>query len=112
MNIAIIPSKIFQDMIFQLIAPFSDLISWVVEHMGSGEFLPSNWLMDLIADFVCGERIMTMMKMAVTGCLSYEDAIVMRDADDDLTMLSCTGPNNPLEIICENVIFLLTGYDQ
>jgi len=59
----------------KLIAPFSDLISWVVEHMGSGEFLPSNWLMDLIADFVCG-------------------------------------PNNPLEIICENVIFLLTGYDQ
>ena len=35
MNIAIIPSKIFQDMIFQLIAPFSDLISWVVEHMST-----------------------------------------------------------------------------
>ena len=61
MNIAIIPSKIFQDMIFQLIAPFSDLISWVVEHMGSGEFLPSNWLMDLIADFVCGETLVIMM---------------------------------------------------
>ena len=62
MNIAIIPSKIFQDMIFQLIAPFSDLISWVVEHMGSGEFLPSNWLMDLIADFVCGEKQLVAMK--------------------------------------------------
>ena len=27
-------------------------------------------------------------------------------------MLSCSGPNNPLEIICENVVFLLTGYDE
>ena len=78
---------IFAKMIFQLIAPFSDLISWVVEHMGSGEFLPSNWLMDLIADFVCGETLVTMMMMmVVTDCRSFED--VMRDADDDLTMLS------------------------
>ena len=52
----------FAKMIFQLIAPFSDLISWVVEHMGSGEFLPSNWLMDLIADFVCGEKQLVAMK--------------------------------------------------
>merc|ERR550519_1146013 len=42
--------------------------------MGMGEFLPSNWLMDLIADFVCGDT--------------------------------------PLELICENVVFLLTGYDE
>ena len=42
---------------------------------GMGEFLPSNWLMELIADYVCGE--------------------------DDL-----------LEIVCQNVIFLLTGYDE
>jgi len=59
----------------KLMAPFSDLIQWVADHMGVGEFLPSNWLMDLIADFACG-------------------------------------PNNPLEIICENVVFLLTGYDE
>jgi len=59
----------------KLIAPFSDLVQWVADHMGMGEFLPSNWLMDLIADFACG-------------------------------------PNNPLEIICENVVFLLTGYDE
>merc|ERR1711953_826988 len=59
----------------KLIAPFSDLVQWVADHMGIGEFLPSNWLMDLIADFACG-------------------------------------PNNPLEIICENVVFLLTGYDE
>ena len=52
-------------MIFQLIAPFSDLISWVVEHMGSGEFLPSNWLMDLIADFVCGESVVMMEMMNI-----------------------------------------------
>merc|ERR1712172_357085 len=59
----------------KLIAPFSDLVQWVADHMGIGEFLPSNWLMDLIADFACGV-------------------------------------NNPLEIICENVVFLLTGYDE
>jgi len=59
----------------KLIAPFSNMVQWVADHMGMGEFLPSNWLMDLIATFVCG-------------------------------------PNNPLEIICENVVFLLTGYDE
>jgi len=58
----------------KLLAPFSDLVQWVADHMGMGEFLPSNWLMDLIADFVCGDT--------------------------------------PLELICENVVFLLTGYDE
>lgn len=58
----------------QLLAPFSDIIEWVADHMGMGEFLPSNWLMDLIAEFACGDTI--------------------------------------LEIVCENVIFLLTGYDE
>ena len=78
-----------------MIAPFSDLVQWVADHMGIGEFLPSNWLMDLIADFACGEIMMMMMK------------IFLR-----MLMISCSGPNNPLEIICENVVFLLTGYDE
>ena len=65
-------------MIFQLIAPFSDLISWVVEHMGSGEFLPSNWLMDLIADFVCGETLVTLIiMMAMTDCSSFVDVMML-----------------------------------
>lgn len=58
----------------KLLAPFSDIIEWVADHMGMGEFLPSNWLMDLIAAFACGDGF--------------------------------------LEIVCENVIFLLTGYDE
>ena len=51
----------------QLIAPFSDLVQWVADHMGIGEFLPSNWLMDLIADFACGEIMMMVMKMRMLG---------------------------------------------
>jgi len=43
--------------------------------MGMGEFLPSNWLMDFIAFWACGD-----------GSL--------------------------LEGVCENVVFLLCGYDQ
>ena len=49
-------------------APFSDLVQWVADHMGIGEFLPSNWLMDLIADFACGEMMklmITMIKMII-----------------------------------------------
>ena len=26
---------------------------WIVENLGIGEFLPSNWLMDWLAAFVC-----------------------------------------------------------
>merc|ERR1712002_504640 len=58
----------------RLLAPFYDAIQWIAEHMGMGEFLPSNWFMDWIADHVCG---------------------------DDL-----------LDIICYNIVFLLTGYDE
>jgi len=58
----------------RLLAPFSGAIQWIANHMGIGEFLPSNWLMDWIADHVCGD--------------------------------------NHLDIICTNIIFLLTGYDK
>merc|ERR1712080_507910 len=58
----------------RLIAPLANQIQWIANHMGIGEFLPSNWLMDWIADHVCG--------------------------------------NNHLDIICTNIIFLLTGYDK
>jgi len=56
------------------IAPFTDMIDWIIEHLGMGEFLPSNWLMDWLADFVCGD--------------------------------------SQLEFICENIVFLLCGYDE
>ena len=46
----------FEKIVLQLIAPFSNMVQWVADHMGMGEFLPSNWLMDLIATFVCGAR--------------------------------------------------------
>ena len=38
-----------------IIAPFTDDIEWLAEHLGLGEFLPSNWLMDLLASLVCDE---------------------------------------------------------
>jgi lysosomal acid lipase/cholesteryl ester hydrolase len=59
------------------IAPFSDQIQWIMDmgHMGIGEFLPSSWLMDWLAAFVCDE-------------------------------------DNPLEAICENIVFLISGYDK
>jgi len=57
------------------LAPFAGMIDWIAENMGMGEFLPSNWLMDFIAFWACGD-----------GSL--------------------------LEGVCENVVFLLCGYDQ
>jgi len=58
----------------KFLAPFTDQIEWILENMGIGEFLPSNWLMDWIADYVCG---------------------------DDY-----------LELVCENIVFLLAGFDK
>jgi len=57
------------------LVPFLGFIDWIVEHLGVGEFLPSNWLMDFIANLVCTE-------------------------------------SNPLEFVCENIVFLLCGYDE
>jgi len=57
------------------LAPFLDDIEWVADHVGTGEFLPSNYLMDWIAAF------------------------------------TCTGDGVP-EFICENIVFLLAGYDE
>jgi len=31
------------------LAPFIGAFDWIAEHLGSGEFLPSSWLMDLLA---------------------------------------------------------------
>jgi lysosomal acid lipase/cholesteryl ester hydrolase len=58
-----------------LIAPFADMVQWIADHMGVGEFLPSNWFMDWLADFVCP-------------------------------------PSSMFEIVCENIVFLLAGYDE
>jgi len=57
------------------LTPFLGMIDWLVDHLGIGEFLPSNWFMDFIASFACGD-------------------------------------NKPLEFVCENIVFLLCGYDQ
>jgi len=57
------------------LAPLAGSIQWVADHMGMGEFLPSNWLMDMIAFWACG----------------------------DLSII---------QGVCENVVFLLTGYDK
>ena len=69
------PGSHIRHQFLQLLAPFSDMIEWVVDHLGIGEFLPSNWLMDLIADMACPE-------------------------------------GSFLEVVCENVVFILAGYDK
>jgi len=57
------------------IAPLADSVQWIADHLGMGEFLPSNWLMDMLAFWVCTD-------------------------------------GSILQGVCENVVFLLTGYDQ
>ena len=29
----------------------------ITDHMGPAEFLPSNWLVDLMADYGCGDQV-------------------------------------------------------
>lgn len=57
----------------RMIAEFSQWLQWTADHMGLAEFLPSNWLVDLMADYGCGDQV--------------------------------------LEILCENILFLFSGYD-
>ena len=45
--------------------------------MGIGEFLPSNWLMDLIADFACGEMMHLMIMMIIMIMLMIIMTIMM-----------------------------------
>jgi len=58
----------------RLLAPFTNQVQWITEFLGIGEFLPSNWILDWLADHVCAD--------------SY------------------------LEFICENIVFLMAGYDE
>ena len=30
-------------------------MQWIADHLGLGEFFPSNWFMDLLADLFCDE---------------------------------------------------------
>ena len=43
--------------IHRMIADFSQWLQWVADHMGPAEFLPSNWLVDLMADYGCGDQV-------------------------------------------------------
>merc|ERR1711894_425033 len=40
-----------------IIAPFVYDVEWITDALGIGEFLPSNWFMDLLADLFCNEGI-------------------------------------------------------
>merc|ERR1711860_210687 len=40
-----------------IIAPFVYGVEWITDALGIGEFLPSNWFMDLLADLFCNEGI-------------------------------------------------------
>ena len=41
----------------RMIAEFSQWLQWTADHMGLAEFLPSNWLLDLMADYGCGDQV-------------------------------------------------------
>merc|ERR1712080_120746 len=56
------------------LAPYAHSLEWIATYLGGGEFLPSNKVMDMIADEAC------------------EDTF--------------------FEKICENVLFLLSGFDE
>jgi len=58
----------------RLLVPYLDEIMWIADHIGIGEFLPSNWMTDWFADTVCGD--------------------------------------SNLEFICENICFLMAGFDE
>ena len=49
-DLSILPSR--------MIAEFSQWLQWTADHMGPAEFLPSNWLVDLMADYGCADQVL------------------------------------------------------
>jgi len=39
------------------LAPYINSVEWIVDFLGGGEFLPSNIIMDILADLVCDENV-------------------------------------------------------
>ena len=55
-----------------MIAEFSQWLQWVADHMGPAEFLPSNWLVDLMADYGCADQV----HLALFSILSEVEGIL------------------------------------
>ena len=49
------------------LAPFTGSLQWIFDYLGGGEFLPSNFIMDWLADNACDSSF------TETGMLSYFD---------------------------------------
>ena len=47
------------------LAPFTSSLQWIFDYLGGGEFLPSNFIMDWLADTVCDSDY------SVEGMLRY-----------------------------------------
>jgi len=69
----------------KLLAPFSDQVQFVVDHMGlgfsarPGEFLPSNWMNDLLTHAACGPTpLQPICKNAVFLFVGYDEAQMNR----------------------------------
>jgi len=70
----------------KLLAPFSDQVQFVVDHMGlgfsarPGEFLPTNWMSDLLTKAACGNLtpLRPLCKNAVFLFVGYDEAQMNR----------------------------------
>merc|ERR1712037_658872 len=69
----------------KLLAPFSDQVQFVVDHMGlgfsarPGEFLPTNWMNDLLTHAACGATpLQPICKNAVFLFVGYDEAQMNR----------------------------------
>merc|ERR1719341_2734003 len=69
----------------KLLAPFSDQVQFVVDHMGlgfsarPGEFLPTNWMNDLLTQAACGDTpLQHICKNAVFLFVGYDEAQMNR----------------------------------
>jgi len=72
------------------LAPFTGSIQWIIDYLGSGEFLPSNFIMDFLASYVCDSSSLELACESVLFLLCGFD-----EAQLNQTMLSTITHHTP-----------------
>ena len=89
------------------LAPFSNSVGWIANFLGGGEFLPSNFIMDILADLVCDSFLIDELCSSVLFVLCGFD-----EAQLNKTMLETITHHTPAGTSTNTVIHYAQGVNS
>ena len=89
------------------LAPFSNSVGWIANFLGGGEFLPSNFIMDILADLVCDSSLIDELCSSVLFVLCGFD-----EAQLNKTMLETITHHTPAGTSTNTVIHYAQGVNS